>query len=471
MPAMPASTTGLALSLENRVDLTPRVHYIDHTFVVEPRATRVTAHLTFTKATRHDGQLFLALFDPHGFRGMRMNPSAVGEVKLELWVETNDAGEGALPGPLDEGTWRVMVDVNDISVPLTYRLDVRVEYGEPPAPALTPYPADHVVRHAAGWYRGELHAHSTESDGKVPVADVVQAAHDAGLDFFSLTDHFTVSQWRKLAPLVNGRMALLRSCELTSHHGHANLQGIHSWVDVYVDRPDWSMNDAADATHAQGGLFCVNHAYSGGLGWRAHEFDWAKCDLYEVYHNLEGANNNWQIPLWDRLLVQGYRIVGVAGIDTHDPANPTHALGQLVTWVYADELSERGILDGLRRGQVYLSRGPELRFHATNRAGAQAAMWETLPSHGAPITLTVDVRAQERLRLFVLRDGLLVDSRTLDHPGDAWQQVTLEVQPQRACYYRVELHTIPEATGPYVYVQQRDYVSFRAASNPILVEP
>lgn len=471
MPAMPASTTGLVLSVENRIEPLPRVHYVDHHFVVEQRATRVVARLTFHKATRHDGQLFLVLFDPHGFRGMRMNPSVVGDVMLELWLETNDASEGALPGRLEKGAWRVMVDVNDVRVPLFYRLEVRVDYGDPPAPVQTPYPDDHVVCNVAGWYRGELHAHSTESDGKVPVAQIVQAAHDVGLDFFSLTDHFTVSQWRKLASLVNGRMALLRSCELTSHHGHANLQGIREWVDIYVDRPAWSMNDAADATHAQGGLFCVNHAYSGDLGWRAHEFDWAKCDLYEVYHNLEGANNNWQIPLWDRLLVQGYRIVGVAGIDTHDPANPTHALGQLVTWVYADELSERGILEGLRRGQVYLSRGPELRFTATNAAGESAAMWETLATQGEPVTLTVAVRAQEPLRLFVLRDGLLVDTWTLDRPGDAWQEVTLSVHPRQACYYRVELHTIPEATGPYAYVRQRDYLSFRAASNPIRVAP
>ena len=80
----------------------------------------------------------------------------------------------------------------------------------------------------------------------------------------------------------------------------------------------------------------------------------------EIYHNLEGANNNFQPGLWDLLLNQGHRIIGVGGTDSHDPFTGTDRLNQVVTWVYADELSEAGIIAGLRSGTAYISKRPEL---------------------------------------------------------------------------------------------------------------
>ena len=227
------------------------------------------------------------------------------------------------------------------------------------------------------------------------------------------------------------------------------------------------MNDAADAAHAQGALFCINHAYSGNLGWRAYDFDWSRADLFEIYHNLEASNNNHQMPLWDRLLAAGVRIVGVGGTDSHDPFTGLHALGQLVTWVYADELSEAGILAGLRRGQVYVSRGPQLRFTAANAVGDTATLWESLPSHDAPITFTVETLIDRPMRLIVLRDGLPFDAWELA-PRDAWQTVTFQDAPTQKAYYRVELHTYPNIEG-FSYVEWRDFTTFQAASNPIWV--
>ena len=470
-PAALLPQATLLLALDDHIEPTPRTHYIDHQFRIgqegQQRAALIHIRLTYFKPETGKNQLFLVLFDPHTFRGVRMKPHAKGNVELELWVAPDDASDGAIPGELSPGRWRVMVDVGQLFEPQDYRLEVRAVYGDAPAPVTVAYPADHVTRPGPGWYKGELHAHSTESDGKYPVAAVVQAAMDVGLDFLSLTEHFTVSQWRKLAPLVNDRLALLRAAEITSHHGHANLQGLHEWVDVYVDRLGWRMDDAADAAHAQHALFCVNHAYSGDLGWRAYDFDWDKADLFEIYHNLEASNNNHQMPLWDRLLAAGHRIVGVGGTDSHDPFTGLHALGQLVTWVYADELSEGGILAGLRRGQVVVSRGPQLRFSATNIAGDTATLWENLPSHDEPVTFTVETQIDRSMRLVVLRDGLPFNAWQLP-PRDGWQTVTFQDTPAQKAYYRVELHTYPNVEG-LDYIVWRDYTTFQAASNPIWV--
>jgi len=465
-PTHKAAARRVLLQVERHLTPIPRIHYIDHPFQVPEGASKVGLTFSFHKEVL--AQLFISLHDPNSFRGNRMNPGAKGDVVLELWVAPDGASEGGMAGLLPAGEWRAQLDIEALGEETDYRLEVYAEFGPVPEPIVVNYPADHVVKPEAGWYKGELHAHSTESDGQLPVEDVVQAARDVGLDFLAMSEHFTISQWRKLAPLVNDRLALLRSCEITSHHGHANLHGIHKWVDVYVDRPGWDMNQAADAVHAQSGLFCINHAFSGSLSWRAYDFDWSKADLLEIYHNLEGPNNNFQPPLWDHHLRVGRRLVGVGGIDTHHPLQGIHRLGQVVTWVHASELSEKGIIEGLRRGRVYASRGPELRFTAANSAGQKADMWESLPLGQGPITFKVQIKSEQPLRLFILRDGYPFDMLTAGDPGATWQTLTFVDEPKQPTYYRLELHTI-RRSKTYRFIQWRDWTTVQALSNPIWV--
>jgi hypothetical protein len=443
----------------------PYPPYLYQTTMIPANASRVGALVTFYKTERRT-QIFASLFAPDGFRGCRMAPGQMEGVVLELWSSPAAASEGAMPGPLPAGDWRVQLDIHAIAEPLDVQVVIYAEFDEIPNAVSLTFPDDHVVKPEVGWYKGELHAHSTESDGKQPVDTVIRAALDAGLDYFSLTDHFTVSQWRKLIPHMEQPMALIRSCEVTSHHGHANLHGMKAWVNVFVDEPGWTMNDAADAIHAQGGLFCVNHAFSGVLGWRTFDFDWSKADLYEIYHNLEGSNNVLQVPLWDRQLSHGHRIVGVGAIDSHDPFDGLHRLGQVVTWVYADELSERGILAGLRRGRVYVSKGPELRFVVRNSDGAVAEMWETLPAAGG-VTLEVQVKSALPLRLFAIRDGYYLEMKQTTGAPD-WQSYTITDLPTRNTYYRIELHAAP-ADDHYSAILRRDHETVLALSNPVWV--
>ena len=444
----------------------PRIHYIDHPFQVPEGASKVGLSLSFHKQTL--AQLFVSLHDPHGFRGNRMNPGAKGHIVLTLWVAPDDASEGGIVGPLPVGPWRAQLDIEALGEETDYVLEVYAEFGPVPEPLRFTYPADHMVKAEPGWYKGELHAHSTESDGQQPLKTVVQAAVDAGLDYIAMSEHFTISQWRKQARLVDSPLALLRSCEVTSHHGHVNMHGLREWVDVYVDRPGWDMNEVADAVHAQGGLFCVNHAFSGSLGWRAYDFDWSKADLMEIYHNLEGPNNHFQPSLWDHHLRLGRRIVGVAGIDSHHAFDGIHRLGQLVTWVQAQELSERGILEGLRRGRVYLSRGPELRFAAMDCAGHTAEMWESLPLGGGPVTLQVQLKSALPLRLFLLRDGYPFELLPADKPQSGWQTFAFVDEPRQPAFYRLELHSIVRSEI-YRFIQWRDFTTTQALSNPIWV--
>ncbi len=461
----------ILLDVQDHLIPEPDVHYINHLFDIPPNASKVGVILSFEKKV-DQVQLYISLHDPNGFRGHQQCPGPPGDFHLDLWVSSNDAVEGALPGLLPAGKWRAQIDFDRLFIEVDYQLIVYAEFNFVPDPVFFTYPENHLVKQEPGWYRGELHAHSSESDGRYPVYTVVEAAIDSGLDFLSLTEHFTISQWRKFVPFLEQPIALIRSCEITANLGHANLQGIKEWVDVYVDRPDWSMTQAAEAVHAQGGLFCVNHAFNGYMAWRYFDFDWRQADLIEIYHNLEGCNNDLQLPLWDHLLNSGLRIVGVAGSDSHDPFEGHHKFGRSVTWVYADELSEKGIISGLRRGKVYVSRGPQLRFSASRDTGETAEMWESLPLGDSPVTFCVDVLSDEPLRLFFVKNGFLLNHHIIiKGKPDEWQSIRFTDKPNQPSFYRVELHKNTGRTGNKHYpgIYWRDYSTMRALSNPIWV--
>jgi hypothetical protein len=169
----------------------PRRHYIDHYFIVPTGVTTVCARLQYHR--KRQVQLYISLFDPSNYRGTRMNLSKYGELLTELWAAETDASPGGISGPIPPGTWRAQIDVDYLDQAADYTLEIFIGYQ--PAKQDKNLSLTEVKPFAnaqSGWYRGELHCHSTESDGKYAVDEVVEAAISENLDFLALTDHFTV---------------------------------------------------------------------------------------------------------------------------------------------------------------------------------------------------------------------------------------------------------------------------------------
>jgi len=475
------------LRVTGQVSPSPRVHYLLHEFELAPGAAGLTVTLRYHKERLC--QIFLAVCDPQEYRGTRMNPSGYGDIALELRFGEQEAGPGARPGPLRPGRWQVLIDIERTIETADYELEILAESATEPAGTDEP---EHALSNASGgtsairgpgWYRGELHAHSWHSDGKVPVGQVVEAARAYGLDFLALTDHFTNAGWRELTALGDGDLAVLRGLELTGHSGHANLHGLDRWVNIYADGPardtsgrevwfgpgipnHWDVNGVARAVREQGGLFCVNHPFSGDLGWRYHEFDWDLADLLEVYHHLEGAHNALQLGLWDEHLRQGRRIVGVAGTDSHHPREGHHRLGQCFTYVHAPELSEAGIIAGLRAGRAYVSLGPRLDHWAQGTDGRRIEMGGAV-TRGEAVTFHVTFsELRYPAQLYLLKNGFFHDAVAVE-PTAAGEthEVLLMDTPTAPGYYRLELYAAqPHELRPY-----RQTGALLLLSNPIFV--
>lgn len=446
----------------------PAERHKSFAFAVPDGSTKVILRVAFDSPVL--AQIPMTLFDPQGYRGTRVYPFARGEIREHLWVAPNDASQGGIPGNLVPGEWRVQLFARKLDQAVDLHLEVLAECGPVPDNVHIRSSGNRILNPEPGWYKGELHCHSTESTGEEPIETVIRSAGDADLDFLSLTDGFTISQWYKMRQFENGRVALLNGCELVGFFGHANVHGAHEWVDPFVDREDWGMNQAADAVHAQGGLFCVNHPLNARLGWRYHDFDWSKSDLIEIYSIPERINNNLQPLLWDRLLSLGHRIVGVGSTDSHNPFKPIWQLGKLLTWVYAPNLSEQGIIAGLRSGQVFVSRGPEIRFSAVNTQGAQVVMGGTLPLDQSRVTFEIKIKTDEPLNIFVLKNGFIFEMLAVEAGSGEWQTLNFSDTATQNAYYRFECHAIRmDANVNPAYFVWRDYETLRVFSNPIWI--
>lgn len=457
---------------EGWVQPAPQGFYLQHPFEVVEGVNWLEIKLRFRKVSRC--QLFLSVFDAEGrYRGTRMKPFEAGEVSLELGLAEETASLGGLPGAIVPGTWHAQIDVlrTEVTTPTWYRLEVEANGVVRDDIALRV--PEHISipqampRYAgAGYYRGELHAHSHHSDGTESVAALVAQARHVGLDFLALTDHVTSAGWAELEALAGPDLAVIKSLELTGRSGHANLHGLAKWVDPFVDPGNLNgrrVNDAAREAREQGGLFGINHAFCIKNSWRYADLDWSLCDLFEIYHFIPGANNLAQLGYWDHLLNLGHRITGVGATDYHRP-NTNFKLGSVFTYVYAQDLAPKSLLTGLKAGRAYVSLGPELEFTATAN-GQVAHMGGALPV-GGTVAFQIELRKLDQAgRLFVLRNGLPHRSFDLTDNSET-ACLIFEDEPREPSYYRLELYK--HHSDPSVQTS-RDWERTLLLSNPVYV--
>ena len=276
------------------------------------------------------------------------------------------------------------------------------------------------------WYKGDLHCHSTHSDGDSTVQEVIASAESKGLDFFVITDHDgsmdgSPTQWYD-PDYHSDQMVMLYGVEWTTGLGHANVwaSGPFDYGDLWLANRAQDAQMAIDAAHIQNALFSTNHP-SAFLccPWEYTEYE--GIDSIEIWNSMYLLPNFSFVAtrvFWDDHLLSGKRIPGVGGSDTHQlegfeaiflrHAEPT-------TWVYAEERSAEAILAGIRAGHVSVSdepQAPRIDFTAdTDGDGA----FETMM--GDNVVLPEEAKVTLRIRI-VSHDSMDAAGTTMDLSSD-----------------------------------------------------
>ena len=223
------------------------------------------------------------------------------------------------------------------------------------------------------FWKGNLHTHSTRSDGALEPEAVCRAYRENGYDFLALTDHFAERfDW----PIVDTRphrtddFTTLIGAEL---HSGANRQG-DVWHILAVGLPlDFARNPMPDDQGAwpeSGGAIARRARDAGAYVAIAHPH-WSmltEADMEEIdaAHAVEVYNHGCDVECdrgyglshWDTQLAAGRRLSACATDDAHFHV-ADHFGGWTMVWAEANEPD--ALLEALKAGRTYCSTGPA--FH------------------------------------------------------------------------------------------------------------
>jgi hypothetical protein len=285
---------------------------------------------------------------------------------------------------------------------VTHAFDARDVPRSPPR-ALGP-PRFARTFHVSHFVRGNIHTHTTRSDGDASPADVARWYGDHGYGFLALTDHNVLGMPDDDATRVAPGLTFIPGEEVSMYvrgkQVHVNALCTHTVVaggDFPTTRD--ALAHAVSAILADDGVALVNHP----------NFDWALTPddvlsvegaaLLEIasghpyVHSAGDATHPSHEQLWDDALTAGHDVMGVAVDDTHHlvtDAEPEAFPGAAWVEAFVEDARREVVCDALRRGALYASTGAELVMLDVSRD-----TYEVAP--GAPDATVVFVGAGGRV--------------------------------------------------------------------------
>ncbi|HEX3584096.1 MAG TPA: CehA/McbA family metallohydrolase, partial [Thermoanaerobaculia bacterium] len=172
------------------------------------------------------------------------------------------------------------------------------------------------------WFRGNLHTHTTESDGDSPPAEVVRWYGEHGYDFLVISDH------NKVTAVHDDKLLLIPGEEVTDRFAkkplHVNAIGVTKVVaPQHGDSIVSTLQHDVDAVRDAGGIAEINHP---NFGWAFGADEMKQVNGFTLLEiasghplvNMQGGGGvDSAETMWDALLRSGKHVYGVAVDDAH----------------------------------------------------------------------------------------------------------------------------------------------------------
>ena len=207
------------------------------------------------------------------------------------------------------------------------------------------------------WYKGNLHTHTTVSDGKRTPEEAVEIYRAKGYDFLALTDHRKIS-----LPRMDGNMLLTGGIEydymLSDQCIH--IVGIGLSGEPQLDPPGRGQcaQEAIDAINSFGGMAILAHP-SWSLNTLEVTLPLKGLTAMEIYNSTSGVPWNAAradaSQFVDLTYTHGKYTPVVSSDDSH---TYTGEHTRSFTYVNAAELTLDSLKEAMRAGRMYASQGP-----------------------------------------------------------------------------------------------------------------
>ena len=239
------------------------------------------------------------------------------------------------------------------------------------------------------WYKGNLHCHSTNSDGHLSPEQVAAYYKEHGYSFLAISDHDRFSDYRKeldsdgfiILPALEASAVLFKEegsrDRICVHHMQALLgtedmqkqaeKGLLKHLDPYPRRiyyGSWDGGKVAqemqDDLKAHGFVTTYNHPVWSRV--REDEFvDLNGITALEIYNygTVIESGTGFDTIHWDVMLSRGKHISAFASDDNHNSEKLPDSFGGYIM-VMAEKLDHEHIIRSILDGNYYSSSGPEI---------------------------------------------------------------------------------------------------------------
>ena len=228
----------------------------------------------------------------------------------------------------------------------------------------------------AVWLKGNLHAHSTNSDGRLTPEQLAKAYKERGYAFLAVTDH---DVFKSYPELCNEDFLVLPAMELTgplTETKNSHL-GVIQKADIcdFEDGEKFQLKTRQDTLdfiekYHDHNLIILNHPYWSLLEWE-EVIDVPHLTCMEIYNTgcevFCGVGENSHF--FNTMLRKEKSIWAVAADDCHNRGE--QAPGWPFDFAYCDScggwvcvkaksFTREGIIEALEQGSFYASTGPEI---------------------------------------------------------------------------------------------------------------
>ena len=282
------------------------------------------------------------------------------------------------------------------------------------------------------WYMGDLHVHSSYSDGRQSFETIFNIIKQKDFDFLFLTNHAIVP-----TQFYKSEICIIPSTEITfDNSGHINIFGLKDFTDysyffkeVSFDKKAEIINEILKYEKRQGVLISINHPFHPETPFM-HDIDMENADLLEVmnspYYYEEIDYNGEAVKFLDYLWLNGLKIFGTGGSDSHKPLKDgNETVGIPLTYIYSDGLSVKNLLSAMKKGNMYISKEPETKVKIYSNGE------EILPGSETEGSIKFITEAEKSTKWNLIKNGKIIKSKT-------GKKAEFDFDISKGEFYRVE---------------------------------
>lgn len=233
------------------------------------------------------------------------------------------------------------------------------------------------------WFLGNIHCHTTNSDGADSPEFVANFYKNANFDFVCITDHNHLTRPEETRLANDKNFLVIPGSEFTTTsqekpygetsttQTHVNGIGLKEAIkpDKVYQTTKSSLQSALDQINKQGAFAMINHP-NWQWSFKSEQFLQVKgAHAFEVFNGAFTSNNEGHEGLestdemWDKILSQGVLIYGAATDDCHIFSkimfNKDRPLSGFIG-VEAEDLTAENIVTSLKNGRFYATTRIEL---------------------------------------------------------------------------------------------------------------